>query len=167
MLFTKPRRCHVREGASEPCPKVARSRHGRSVHRRPLSGRSGPSSDGSERQLVTLSRHCSRPFSVASGTTAYRPRFSQRNPAACGHEVRLKISGSTSKRLALGARLTSLAILVLVSAAASADVYPVNGVWINPNHDFPVGADQACSTLRLWGVDAVTRKSIAQLLIFN
>ena len=79
----------------------------------------------------------------------------------------MKITGNTRKRLALGARLTSLAIFVLVSAAASADVYPVNGVWINPNHDFPVGADQACSTLRLWGVDAVTRKSIAQLLIFN
>ena len=36
-----------------------------------------------------------------------------------------------------------------------------------PNPDFPIRSDEACITVRLSGIEAVTRKFIAELLIFN
>ena len=70
------------------------------------------------------------------------------------------------KRLAACAQLIGLAGLLL-SSPAVADIYPIKGVWIAPNSDFPVRPDEACFTVRQSGVQAVTRKFIAQLLIFN
>jgi hypothetical protein len=69
-------------------------------------------------------------------------------------------------RSAASGRLAGLMVL-LFSSAAAADIYPVNGVWVAPNTDFPIGADEACFTVRLSGVDAVVRKSLAEILIFN
>jgi hypothetical protein len=71
-----------------------------------------------------------------------------------------------NKRSAVNSHLGALMGLLLSSAAA-ADGYPVNGVWVAPNADFPIGADEACFTVRQSGIDAVARKSLAQILIFN
>jgi hypothetical protein len=58
-------------------------------------------------------------------------------------------------------------LVLLLSSPAAADVYPVNGIWVAPNPDFPIGTDEACLTIRLSGVEAVVRKSIAEMVIFN
>ena len=70
------------------------------------------------------------------------------------------------KPLAACAQLMSL-VGLLLSSPAVADIYPIKGVWVAPNSDFPVRQDEACFTVRLSGIQAVTRKFIAQLLIFN
>jgi hypothetical protein len=64
---------------------------------------------------------------------------------------------------ASGALLCSL----LFSIPAAADIYPVNGVWAAPNPEFPIAADEACFTIKTVGVEAVARKSIAQIMIFT
>lgn len=73
---------------------------------------------------------------------------------------------SLRNRLAASAWLLGL-VGSLVNPAAAADIYPVKGVWVAPNPDFPIGADEACFTIRLLGIEAVAQKSIAELLIFN
>ena len=70
------------------------------------------------------------------------------------------------KRLADGAQLMGL-VGLLLSSPAVADIYPIKGVWIAPNPDFPISPDEACFTVRLSGIEAVTRKFIAELHIFN
>ena len=70
------------------------------------------------------------------------------------------------KRIADCALLTGLVCLLLYSSAV-ADIYPIKGVWIAPNPDFPIRRDEACFTVRLSGIEAVTRKLIAELHIFN
>ena len=70
------------------------------------------------------------------------------------------------KPLAACAQLMSL-VGLLLSSPAVADIYPIKGVWIAPNPDFPIRPAEACFTVRLSGVEAVARKLIAQLLIFN
>ena len=70
------------------------------------------------------------------------------------------------KRLANCAQLMGLVGLLLTSPAVG-DIYPIKGVWVAPNPDFPIGADEACFTVRLSGIEAVTRKFIAELLIFK
>ena len=70
------------------------------------------------------------------------------------------------KRLADGARLMGL-VGLLFSSSAVADIFPIKGVWIAPNPDFPIRPDEACFTVRLSGIEAVSRKLIAELLIFN
>ena len=75
-------------------------------------------------------------------------------------------STGINKRSAHYARLLGLVGLLLNSPAV-ADIYPVNGIWVAPNPDFPIGADEACFTIRLSGVGAVVRKSIAEILIFS
>jgi hypothetical protein len=70
------------------------------------------------------------------------------------------------KRLADCAQLMGLAGLLL-SSPAVADIYPIKGVWVAPNPDFPIRPDEACFTVRLSGIEAVTRKLIAELHIFN
>jgi len=56
---------------------------------------------------------------------------------------------------------------LLLSSPAVADIYPIRGVWVAPNRDFPAGPNEACFTVRMSGVEAVARKFIAELLIFN
>ena len=70
------------------------------------------------------------------------------------------------KRLANYAQLMGLFGLCLNSPAV-ADIYPIKGVWVAPNPDFPIRPDEACFTVRLSGIEAVARKFIAELLIFN
>jgi len=62
----------------------------------------------------------------------------------------------------------SMALLgLLLSSPAVADIYPIKGVWVAPNPDFPIRSDEACFTVRLSGIEAVTRKVIAELHIFD
>src|SRR5882672_1846915 len=70
------------------------------------------------------------------------------------------------KRLADCAQLMGL-VGMLLSSPAVADIYPVRGVWVAQNRDFPIGPNEACFTVRLSGIEAVARKLISQLLIFN
>ena len=70
------------------------------------------------------------------------------------------------KRIAECAQLLGFAGL-LISSPAAADIYPVNGIWVTLNPDFPIGANEACFNIRVSGVEAVVRKSIAEILIFN
>src|SRR5215204_120784 len=70
------------------------------------------------------------------------------------------------KRLADFAQLMGL-VGLLLSSPAVADIYPIKGVWVAPNPDFPIRPDEACFTVRRSGIEAVTRKFIAELLIFN
>ena len=59
------------------------------------------------------------------------------------------------------------AIYLFMGSSAVADIYPVNGVWVAPDLEFPVGIDAACFSLRTSGVQAVAKRSIGQLVIFN
>ncbi|MGX4801631.1 hypothetical protein [Bradyrhizobium guangdongense] len=70
------------------------------------------------------------------------------------------------KRLPECAGLLALAGLPL-SFPAVADVYPVTGIWVTLDSNFPIGADEACFAVRLSGVEAVGRDSIAEMIIFN
>jgi hypothetical protein len=68
-------------------------------------------------------------------------------------------------------RLTSLTAalgcLVLVSCPVAAEVYPVNGVWVAPDPAFPVATGEACFIIKTIGVEAVSRKSIFEVVIFT
>jgi hypothetical protein len=70
------------------------------------------------------------------------------------------------KRLADYTQLLSVVGLFLTSPAL-ADIYPVRGVWVAQNHDFPIGPNEVCFTVRLSGIEAVARKLISELVIFN
>jgi hypothetical protein len=70
------------------------------------------------------------------------------------------------KRLVDCAQLTVLMGLLL-SSPAIADIYPISGVWVAPNSDFPIGPNAVCLTVRLSGIEAVARKLVSELLIFN
>jgi hypothetical protein len=56
---------------------------------------------------------------------------------------------------------------LLQNSPAFADTYPIRGVWVAQNRDFPIGPNEVCFTVRLSGVEAVARKLISELLIFN
>jgi hypothetical protein len=56
---------------------------------------------------------------------------------------------------------------LFLSSPAFADVYPIKGVWVAHNRDFPIGPNVVCFTVRLSGVEAVARKLISELVIFN
>ena len=71
-----------------------------------------------------------------------------------------------NRRLADCAQSMALVGLFLGSPAV-ADIYPIKRVWVAPNPDFPIRSDEACFTLRLSGIEAVTRKVIAELHVFN
>jgi hypothetical protein len=72
----------------------------------------------------------------------------------------------THARLATGLR-TILLTWLFQSSPAFAELYPVKGVWVAHNHDFPIGPNEVCFTVRTSGVEAVARKLISALLIFN
>jgi hypothetical protein len=64
--------------------------------------------------------------------------------------------------------LCSLIGLILSSVpAAAADVtYPVSGVFAAINPEFPNGTIEICTAVKIFGVQAVTAKSISELIIF-
>ena len=70
------------------------------------------------------------------------------------------------KRIANRTRLIGL-VGLLLSSPAVADIYPVRGVWVAQTRDFPIGPNEACFTVRLSGIEAVARKLISELVIFD
>src|ERR1700721_761686 len=53
------------------------------------------------------------------------------------------------------------------SFAAVAETYPVNGVWTAIGPAFPINRHEACLSLKTFGTEAVSRKSIPELIIFT
>src|SRR5690349_11969123 len=60
-----------------------------------------------------------------------------------------------------------LTCYLLGSLPAEAVTYPVAGVWAAPNPEFPISSDEACFTVKTVGVNAVARRSVGQIIIFN
>jgi hypothetical protein len=55
----------------------------------------------------------------------------------------------------------------LFSCAASAETYPVSGVWIARDDRFPGSANGACFILKKIGIDAVSSQPFPRLMIFS
>jgi hypothetical protein len=61
-----------------------------------------------------------------------------------------------------------LAIAIsLFACAASAETYPVSGVWVANNDHFPGSTDGACFILKKIGIDAVSSQPFPSLMIFS
>jgi hypothetical protein len=71
---------------------------------------------------------------------------------------RSRLRGAASRGLLIG--------LILLSFPAVAEVYPVSGVWTAIDSDFPAAANETCLAVKTFGVDAVSKKSIAEMIIF-
>ena len=56
--------------------------------------------------------------------------------------------------------------LILFSFPAAAEVYPVSGVWTAIDTDFPAAANETCLAVKTFGVEAVSKKSISEMIIF-
>jgi hypothetical protein len=57
--------------------------------------------------------------------------------------------------------------VVLFSSAASAQTYPVSGVWVATDDRFPGSTGGACLILKEFGVDAVLTQPFPRLMIFS
>ena len=79
---------------------------------------------------------------------------------AVNHEIgsRSRHGGACSLGLLIG--------LILISFPAAAEVYPVSGVWTAANTDYPAAANETCIAVKTFGVEAVSRKSVSELVIF-
>jgi len=63
---------------------------------------------------------------------------------------------------------TWLAVAIfLFSSAASAQTYPVSGVWVATDDRFPGSTGGACLILKKFGVDAVLAQPFPRLMIFS
>ena len=69
-----------------------------------------------------------------------------------------RIGGAASLGLLVG--------VILFSIPAAAEVYPVSGVWTAIETDFPAAANETCLAVKTFGVEAVSKKSISELIIF-
>ena len=69
-----------------------------------------------------------------------------------------RIRGAASVGLLIGP--------ILVSAPAAAEVYPVSGVWTAIGTDFPAAGIEACVAVKTFGVEALSKKSISEMIIF-
>jgi hypothetical protein len=66
-----------------------------------------------------------------------------------------------------GVSLLGLLIgLILISFPAAAEVYPVSGVWTAIDTAFPAAAIEACVAVKTFGVEALSKKSISEMIIF-
>src|SRR5579859_5553421 len=78
-----------------------------------------------------------------------------------------KAKKSSRYRLARVASLGLIgATMYSFSFAAVAEIYPVDGVWTAINSTFPVDRSQTCTSLKIFGTESVSRKSITELVIF-
>ena len=57
--------------------------------------------------------------------------------------------------------------IFLFSSAASAQTYPVSGVWVATDDRFPGSTGEACLILKQFGVDAVLAQPFPRLMIFS
>jgi hypothetical protein len=58
-------------------------------------------------------------------------------------------------------------ILFSLPAAAQEMTYPVSGIFLPIDPVFPNASFEACLLVRTFGVDAVSKKSVAHLIIFD
>jgi hypothetical protein len=58
-------------------------------------------------------------------------------------------------------------IVLSLPAAAETVAYPVNGVFLPIDPEFPNAGFEVCLLVRTFGVEAVSKKSVAQLIIFD
>jgi hypothetical protein len=72
-----------------------------------------------------------------------------------------RIGGTSSLGLFIGLFLISFA-----AAAAAEKVYPVSGIWTAIDTDFPTAASETCLAVKTFGVEAVSRKSVSEMIIF-
>jgi hypothetical protein len=79
---------------------------------------------------------------------------------AVNYEIasRSRLGGVSSLGLLIG--------LILYSIPAAAEVYPVSGVWVAIDTDFPAAANEICLAVKTFGVEAVSKKSISEMIIF-
>ncbi len=67
-----------------------------------------------------------------------------------------------------GAKLCGLLLgSLLFSFPASADEYPVNGVWVALGQEFPAAEHEICFAVRTFGIDAVLSKSVSEIMIIS
>ena len=64
-------------------------------------------------------------------------------------------------------RISVFIVGSLISFAASAQTYPVSGVWVAMDDHFPQFRTGACLTLKTFGVDALFDKSFPTVTIFS
>src|SRR5450755_3959680 len=57
--------------------------------------------------------------------------------------------------------------VVLFSSAASAQTYPVSGMWVATDDRFPGSTGGACLILKQFGIDAVLAQPFPRLMIFS
>src|SRR5206468_958027 len=69
--------------------------------------------------------------------------------------------------LRAGMRTSILLVGLLFSVAASAQTYPVSGVWVAMDYHFPESKRGACLTLKTLGVDALFGRSFPTVMIFS
>ena len=76
---------------------------------------------------------------------------------------------SLGNRLRLPGRMQILLFIVgsLFSFAASAQTYPVSGVWIARHYHFPQLAAGDCFALKTFGVDALFDRSFPLVMMFS
>jgi hypothetical protein len=75
--------------------------------------------------------------------------------------------GSSRSYLRAAMRTSVLIVGSLSSFAACAQTYPVSGVWVAMDHQFPQSRAGACSTLKTIGVDALFGGSFPTVMIFS
>ena len=78
-----------------------------------------------------------------------------------GADFKLSIRSGFRNRVWLGVAI------VLFSSAASAQTYPVSGVWVATDDRFPGSTGGACLILKQFGVDAALAQPFPRLMIFS
>jgi hypothetical protein len=76
-------------------------------------------------------------------------------------DFKFSIRSGFRKRVWLGIAI------VLFSSAASAQTYPVSGVWVATDDRFPGSIGGACLILTQFGIDAALAQPFPRLLIFS
>ena len=71
---------------------------------------------------------------------------------------RSRVGGVPSLGLVIG--------LSLFSFPAAAQVYPVSGVWAAIDSQFPTATNETCIAVKTFGVEAVSKKSVSEMIIF-
>ncbi len=69
--------------------------------------------------------------------------------------------------LRAGMRIAVFIVSSLSSFAAYAQTYPISGVWVAMDHQFPQSKAGACLTLKTFGVDALFSESFPTVTIFS
>ena len=71
------------------------------------------------------------------------------------------------KRSGFISRVWLAIVISLFSCGASAETYPVSGVWVARDDRFPGSTNGACFILKKIGIDAVSSQPFPRLMIFS